>query len=144
MTSLGSRRRITTGSTVSTEIHYQFNRVQQAAKTATFRNLRHAAFSVSKAAKASIRKSDQPSRPGSPPTTRGRGRKNLRGAIFTDANFETAVIGPRSSWVGDSSEAHEFGKNRKGQRYPKRSFMYPALAAAAPRFAADWAGTIGE
>lgn len=136
--------RQTFGGSSATEIHYNFNRVNQAAKTATFRNLRHGAFSVAKNAKASIQKSNEPSRPGSPPTTRGRGRKNIRGAIFTDANYENAIIGPRASWVGDVGEAHEFGKNRKGQRYPQRSFMYPALAAAAPRFAADWAGTIGE
>ncbi len=126
------------------KVEPQFDRVQRAADDATFRNLRHAGFGVSKAAKESIVKSPNASLPGDPPTTRGRGRHNLKSAIFVDASAEDVIIGPRSTYVGDSGEAHEFGKSRKGDDFAERSFMGPALEAVIPRFADDWQGSIGE
>lgn len=130
------------GMTSQVEPHLQ--RVEKSAEEATYRNIQHGLFSIGKRAKASIKKSKKPSAPGSPPTTRGRGRKNLRGAIFTDANRESGIVGPRHSFVGDVGEAHEFGKERKGDQFPERSFMGLALAASTDRFAARWQGSIGE
>lgn len=126
------------------EAQPRFRRVSRAASDAQYRNLRHAAFSLSKRAKKSIRKRRNPSQPGQPPTTRSIGGKNLRGAIYTSANKESAIIGPRASWVGDVGQIHEFGGNRRGDKYPRRPFMEPALVESTPRFAADWEGTIGE
>lgn len=122
----------------------QFQRIQKAADDATFRSLRSAAFAISRTAKQSIKTSREASLPGEPPTTRGRGGKNIRGSIFTDADRETAVIGPRFSFVGDVGEAHEFGKSRKGDDFPERPFMQPALEENLSRFARDWQGSIGE
>lgn len=127
----------------TSKVQPQFQRVQQAAETATYRNIRHAAFSISKKAKASIEKSERSSKPGSPPTTRGKGGHNLKGAIYTDADKDSAVIGPRASIVGDVGEAHEFGKSRKGDEFDERPFMGPALEASVDRFASDWHGSIG-
>lgn len=122
----------------------QPQKIEKAADKATYNNLRHAGFSIGKAAKASILKSREPSEPGKPPTTRGRGRKNLRAAIFTSSDKESVIVGPRASYVGDSGEAHEFGKRRLGDSFDERPFMAPALAASLSRFARDWQGTIGE
>lgn len=121
-----------------------FGRVARAASDATYRNIRHAAFSIGKAAKGLIKKSSEPSDAGDPPTTRAKGGKNLRGAIFTAADKDSALIGPRESWVGDVGEAHEFGVPREGDRFPERPFMNPALMMSIPRFAKDWEGSIGE
>lgn len=130
------------GVTVKTEP--KFDRVQEAVDEATFTNLRRAGFAISNDAKDSILTSPEASDPGSPPTTRGKGRNNLRSAIFVDATAEEIIIGPRFSYVGDSAEAHEFGKSRKGDDFDERSFMGPALAANIPRFADDWQGSVGE
>lgn len=120
------------------------DRVEKAAEKAAFENLRHAAFSIAKTAKGSIKKSKEPADPGEPPHTRGQGGQNIRGAIFTAATKEDAIIGPRGSRVGDVGEAHEFGKSRKGDTFEERAFMGPALEAQVDRFASDWRGTIGE
>lgn len=128
---------------VKSNIRPEFKRVEKAADEATYRNIRHAAFSISKRAKSSIKKRKRPSDPGSPPSTKGRGRKNIRGAIFVAATRDEGIIGPRASFVGDVGEAHEFGKKRKGDSYPERSFMGPALLANLDRFAASWRGSIG-
>jgi hypothetical protein len=120
-----------------------FERVQKAADDATYRNLRRAGFAISRDAKDSIKTSDEPSRPGTPPTTRGKSR-NLRSAIFVDATADEVIIGPRFSYVGDSGEAHEFGTSRKGDDFDERSFMGPALGRNVSDFASDWQGSIGQ
>lgn len=122
----------------------RFDRVERAADDATYRNLRRAGFAISNDAKDSIITSPEPSDPGSPPTTRGQGRNNLRSAIFVDATADEVIIGPRFSYVGDSGEAHEFGKSRKGDDFDERSFMGPALGRNISRFADDWQGSIGQ
>jgi len=129
---------------ISVKVEPRFEQVQKAADDATFRNIRHAAFSISKAAKQSIATSPEASQPGSPPTTRGKGGHNLRGAIFVDANKESAIIGPRASFVGIAGEVHEFGKDREGESFAERPFMGPALEKSLPRFADDWRGSIGQ
>lgn len=119
-------------------------KVVAAADKATFRNLRHAGFSISKGAKQSITKSAEPSAPGSPPNTRGRGRANIRAAIYVNAQPESVIIGPRASYVGEAGRAHELGEEFKGDEFEERPFMGPALQAAIPRFMSDWRGSIGE
>lgn len=118
-------------------------RVEQATEKAAFKNLRHAAARISKDAKASIDKDSEPSAPGDPPHTRGRGGHNLKGAIRFDATKDDAVIGPIASYVGEAGHAHEFGVEFRGTMYPERPFMEPALANNVDRFARDWAGSIG-
>ena len=120
------------------------DRVKQAANKATFENSRHGLFRISKDAKASIKKRKTPSKPGEPPTTRGRGGHNLRGAIFVAADKEFGIAGPRASVVGEAGEAHEFGGEYRGDQFDERSFMGPALEANMDRFASDWANSIGE
>lgn len=119
-------------------------KIQQSAEKATFENLRHAAFSLSKDAKSTIDKSDSPSEAGSAPHTKGKKGHNLKGAIFTNIIRDSALIGPRASFVEDAGALHEFGERREGEDFDERPFMGPALDRAIPRFAADWAGSIGE
>lgn len=118
--------------------------VVKATDRAAFRNFSHAAARISKDVKASIEKDDDPSEPGEPPHTRGRGGHNLRGAIRFDATKEDAVIGPLASYVGQAGAAHEFGGEFRGQTFPARPFMEPALLANLDRFANEWEGSIGE
>jgi len=129
---------------ISVTVEDNTNAIVQAAEKASYDNLRHAGLSIGRTAKDSIDKSDSPSAPGRPPNTRGRGRKSLKSAIFASSDKDSAIIGPRYSYVGDSGEAHEFGRPRGGTNFDERPFMGPALTASLPRFAADWQGTIGE
>jgi len=130
-------------------------------KDAKFRNFGHAAASIRKNAQRSI-KSAPPetrtrarrrrgrivararagaSRPGQPPFTR---RGQLRRAILWDVNEQSAIVGPRFNVVGLSGAAHELGEQYKGNEYPERPYMGPALDKAIPRFAASWEASIGS
>ena len=48
-----------------------------------------------------------------------------------------------ASVVGQAGAAHEFGGKFYSNDYPERPFMQPALERALPRFAGEWAGSIG-
>lgn len=116
-------------------------RVTVATEKAAYRNFKHAAASIRKEAIESIVKAEGPSAPGTPPHTR---RNQLRRAIVFDADQYGAIIGPRHSVVGEAGAAHEFGGEFKGGMFPERSYMGPALEANLDRFAAEWAGSVGE
>jgi hypothetical protein len=109
---------------------------------AAFKNFAHAAARISKDAKESIVKSDEPSPEGTPPHTRAERGHNLRGAIRFAATKEGAVIGPMASIIGEVGAAHEFGEVYKGQDFDIRAFMGPALEKNVDRLARDWYGTI--
>ncbi len=128
---------------LTVQVDDQTKRVADAADTTTFRNLGHAAASIRKTAMAEITNAEGPSEPGTPPHSR---RGQLRRAIKFDVDkaSETAVIGPEASIVGEAGAAHEFGGEFRGQDYPERPFMEPALEANVDRFASEWAGSIGE
>lgn len=121
----------------------RFNAVQKAADRSIYRNIRHAAFSIRKYIRESIKKSDKPSAPGQPVATRGR-KGNVKNSIFVAADADTAIIGPRYSMVGDAMEAHEFGKRRGKDTYPARPTSGPGLTANTDRFAQSFAGSVGE
>ncbi len=120
-----------------------FKPVEKAADRAIYRNIRHAAFSVRKYIRESIKKSKDPAAPGDPVTTRGR-KGNVKNSIFAAVENDNAIIGPRYSFVGASMEAHEFGKSFHGQKYPARPTSGPALDANQDRFASSFAGSVGE
>lgn len=120
-----------------------FERVQKAADRAVYRNIRHAAFSIRKYIRESIKKSPQASDPGKPVATRGK-RGNVKNSIFAAVEPDNALIGPRFSFVGDAMEAHEFGKRRGEDSYPARPTSGPGLDANQDRFAESFRGSIGE
>lgn len=129
---------------------------------ANFRNFGHAAASIRKAAIQSIERAPVeqrrgpkrrggarvsrarqiPSKPGTPPHTGP--RRILKKAILFDADEEGAIIGPAYSLVGESMEAHEFGGEYRGQEYPERPFMGPALDDKLDRLIGNWSGSVGE
>ena len=129
-------------------------------KDAKFSNFFHAAASIRKGSRASIKAAPKETRrrarrrggrivarsrhgaskPGSPPFTR---RGQLRNAILFDVNDKSAIIGPRQSFVGQAGAAHELGETFRGTDYPERPYMGPALEEALPRFARNWKASIG-
>lgn len=129
-----------------------FEKIQKAADDAATKEFRIAAARIRKDAIASIHFERGASAPGTPPNTHRiiktkkgklhRGQLNL--AIAYDANKDGAIIGPVASIVGESGAAHEFGGSYKGEMYPARPFMAPALERNLDRFASGWAGSIGE
>lgn len=119
-------------------------RILDAADRAAFKNMPHAAATISKDAKASLLTAPGPSVPGTPPHTH-RGAFLRRAIRFDyDRKRQEAVIGPMESVVGEAGAAHEFGQFYKGADYPERPFMLPALEANVDRFAASWSGSIGS
>lgn len=107
-----------------------------------FKNIFHAAATIAKDAKRSIRPSQSPSRPGRPPHTR---RRLLNRAIRfqTAPDKKSIVIGPRASVVGGVAAAHEFGGSYKGDQFPARPFMRPALERNLHRLGGTFTGSIG-
>ena len=115
--------------------------VRKRAEQGSFRSLSHAAAALRLTARRSIRKSKSASAPGTPPHTRN---GLLRGAILysMEKRRDRALIGPTFERVGRSAMAHEFGGHYRGDRYPRRAFMGPALDKIAPRLAGFWAGSV--
>ena len=120
----------------------QTKRVIEAVERAAFRNLGHAAATIRKDAVESIVVAEGPSPEGTPPHTR---RRQLKRAIRFDYDRQelTAVVGPMASIVGESGAAHELGGEFRGEDFPERPFMVPAMERNLDRFAGDWAGSIG-
>lgn len=126
-----------------TQLQTQLEKIRTAADRAVYKNVRHAAFSIRKTIRESIKKRKNPSAVGSPVATRGK-RGNVKNAIFVAADDDTAIIGPRFSFVGEAMRFHEFGRRRGYRRYPARPTSGPALTANTDRFANSFAGSVGE
>lgn len=124
-----------------TKIVDHSRRVREAADRAARRVFAKAAFRIMRDAQASVERSAEPSAPGEPPHTR---RGQLKRAIRYAATKDGAVIGPLESMVGVAAEAHEFGGGFRGQDYPSRPFMGPALERDLDNFAGDFTGSIGQ
>lgn len=126
----------------------EFELARQAALEAGRDNTQHALAGIRKDARESIHKSTHPSRPGTPPHTR-RGLLSSAGTILYalgGATPEAAVIGfvgAVASKVGTSAGAQEHGGRYKGQNYPARPFMEPAMLGRLSDFAGSFAGSIG-
>lgn len=143
---------------VHVQIQNNMQAVAREAEKANFRNFGHAAAGIRKDAIASIEKAPLapsqggkrrkgrrrptvPSQPGTPPHTR---RNQIKRAILYSATKEGAVIGTAYSKFGLGGQPHEHGGGYKGQQYPERPFMFPALERQAPRLGALWRGSIGQ
>jgi len=120
---------------------FDAGKVKKAAKAGSITSLAHAGAAIRLTARRSIRKSAKPSAAGTPPHTR-RGR--LRNAIkYTVVKDRAAVlIGPDADVAGPSGRAHEFGGRFRGEQYPRRPFMGPALEKVKPRLPSFWAGSV--
>lgn len=110
-------------------------------RRANIENLGHAGASIRLTAKRSIKKSPEPSAPGTPPHTR---RGQLPKAILyvVEKPKQRVVIGPDYMKIGRSATAHEFGGRYRKERYRRRAFMGPALEKIRERLPRHWAGSV--
>ncbi len=126
---------------MKTRSHFYPDRVKNAAKKASFKNLGHAGAAIRLTARKSIRKGKKPAQAGKPPhTRRGQLKRSLRYAVEKDRG--RVLIGPVYTMVGRSAMAHEFGGKYKKERYPARPFMGPALQKNERKLPRLWAGSI--
>lgn len=121
--------------------HFRKKFIRKRAQTASIKSLSHAAAALRLVARRSIKRSQNPSQPNTPPHTR---RGQLKRAILyaVDKRKQHAVIGPDVSKVGQSAMAHEYGGKYRKQRFPRRPFMGPALLKIAPRLPRHWSKSI--
>lgn len=125
------------------KIQLRLDRIRQAVDRAKAGSIRAAAYVVSTTAKGKIKTSAETSEPGQPPTTRrGLLRRAVQYAVTQDKSL--AVIGPAFSVVGTAGQAHEFGGRYKGQSFPARPFMRPALEESLDQFAGAFRGSFGR
>ena len=120
---------------------FDARKVRKKADAGTFKSLNHAAAAIRLTARRSIRRSPKESSAGTPPHTR---RGLLKRALLynVDKSRMRAVIGPAYSIAGRSGSAHEFGGKYYGRKYPKRSFIGPALRKQESRISRFWSASI--
>lgn len=120
---------------------FDHRKVERAMRDKSIRSLGHAGAAIRLTARRSIRRSKNASRPGQPPHTRfGQLKRSLRYSV--ENARQRVLIGPTYSVVGRSATAHEYGGRYRGQRYPKRPLMGPALMKIKDRLPRMWAGSI--
>jgi len=125
-------------------------RLEKAVDKGAYKSLRHAAFSIRKAAQESMVFAKGPSKPGAPPhahTGRMRwsilvaqdkvdGRKLKAGEVFIGPAYSRVKVGGRPPWLAEMLEhgktfiAHEKqsrrGRPRKGTSIKRWAVIYPA------------------
>lgn len=112
-------------------VQMRLQRLVRAMQRARAGSLHAVGYLVSTIAKGKIQRSRKAAPAGSPVTTRrGLMRRAIRYQVAEDKR--SVVIGPVASMVGTAGQAHEFGGRYKGERYPQRPFMGPALEEARP------------
>ena len=117
--------------------------VEKAVDKGAYNSFFHAAGSIRKAARKSIRGRRKPGPPGGAVRTRlGKGGGRARRAILFKASKEGAVIGFAASKIDQAMQVHEHGGVRGGVRFPARPTMLPALERNLARFHREWAGAI--
>lgn len=116
-------------------------RVVKAATSGSIKSLGHAGGALRMTAKRSIKRGKTESPEGTPPHTR---KGQLRRAILyaVEKSKQTVVVGPDVSIVSTAGTAHEFGGRFRGERYPRRPFMGPALQKTKDRLPKMWAGSV--
>ena len=116
-------------------------KVKRKADKGSFENLNHAAAAIRLTARRSIRRNPKKSSAGTPPHTR---RGLLKRALLYKVEKQrlSAVIGPAYTIAGKSGQAHEFGTKYYGRKYPRRSFMGPALSSNQKRISKFWSASI--
>ena len=116
-------------------------KVTKAARAGSIQSLGHAGAALRLTAKRSIRRSQKPSTPGTPPHTRaGQLKRAIVYAVEKDK--QSVVIGPAYGEMGPSAMPHEHGGAFRGGKYPRRPFMGPALAKIKDRLPKEWANSV--
>jgi len=104
-------------------IRDDINRLIEAARRATFKNMNHAGGYIRRVAMNSIKKRKTSSKPGEPPNTQtGRLRRAIRYAVEGDYGV---VIGPALNEIGQIGAVHEHGLSESpaSLRKPKRTLL---------------------
>ena len=115
--------------------------LQRRAQAGSIQSLGHAGAALRLVARHSIRRSARAAPPGAPPhTRRGQLKRAIRFAV--EPAQQRVFIGPTYTLVGRSAAAHEFGGRYRGQRYPQRPLMGPALSSLRNRLARFWANSV--
>ena len=129
------------GTTVKVENN--FKRVAEKEKRGTAKSILHGAAIVRRVAQQSIVRTAKSmhSSPGSPVFTH-QGTWFKRSILFA-ADKDIAVVGPSHSKVGEVGYYHEFGRTRRGTKFPERPTMGPALENSLHRFADGFRNSIG-
>lgn len=98
------------------------------------RPLYPAAAYVRTVASRSIKVRPEAAPPGHPPYST---TKRFPKSIFFDVDRSrgVAVVGPLYSRVGPSASEHEHGGHSRGQNFPQRAFMQPALERSQDKIA---------
>lgn len=131
---------------VSVKTQDRMRVVANAAKKAVIKTIGRAAGALRKDVAASIENAPVgKASPAGKPVNAHRRAFFRRAVIYSiDQSKQSAVVGPRHSAVGDVGNVHEFGGERKKQKFPPRPFMAPGLKRIVPRFAGMFSGSIGE
>lgn len=118
-------------------------KVKDRTRKASFQSIKHAAGAVRKTAQRSIREAPKgkASPPGKPPRTRGKRRLRESIGYHVESPLE-AIVGPTRFRVGESGAAHEFGGKFRGDEYPARPYMRPALEKMRSRLPAHWRDSV--
>jgi len=126
---------------VSVKVKTRFDKgkVTRVIARANIETLGHAGALVRKIARNSIKRGARQSPAGRPPHTR---KGQLKSAILYAAEQGAVVIGPSAETVGTSGKAHELGGRFRGERYPRRPFMGPALEKARDRLPTLWRASV--
>ncbi len=115
--------------------------LKQKANEASFKSLGHAGASIRQTASRMVRPRQNPSAPGSPPHSATKRLK--RGILYwVDKHRKSVIIGPDFQQVGPSMLAHEFGERFRGQSFPKRPLMGPALNKQKSRLPKFWKAAV--
>ena len=111
------------------------------ARAAAIRNLGLFGGLTRKFAQQSIKVSKDYASPGSPPHSR---KGLLKKAIVyaVDKDQQNVIIGPSSNVIADAGHPHEFGGVFRGNTYPARPFMGPALNRADAATSQIWKNSI--
>ncbi len=120
-------------------------RVDKAVDKGAYDSFFHAAASIRKSARKSIKRSNEPGPPGGPIRSKrgkGGGLAKRPGSMLFHASKDGAAIGFMASKMDQAIETHEHGKSRGGVKFPKRPTMAPALERNLARFHHEWKGAI--
>lgn len=118
-------------------------RVEKAKDKGAFKSFAHAAASIRKTTRASIKTRKKPGPPGGPIRTKsGKGGGLARRSVLFHTDKTGAVIGFAASKIDQAMEAHEHGKERGDVLFPKRPTVQPALEQNLARFHREWKGAI--
>lgn len=123
---------------LKTGIRFDVGELRRRQERADRRFLFKAGAAVMRIARKLIRRGRRSAPAGHPPRTR---RGLLRRAIRFSVEMprRAVLIGPAYSIAGQAGKPHEHGGTYKGQTFPRRPFMGPALDQVQDNTARFWA-----